>query len=178
MSHTDWCKKSDPLAITDARCNCFEPDTDWAADRPCGGISTNGSKPPLCEVHMKPWGHRSRDGDPTSTHHACPTNWCGPWKDGACVDCGKPRRLGDPPSVPLSAWCDGTPHSPDAIPPLPFHDWRFDMDNPWSICARCEAAQDMTAKIGEAESAALIEHLNGTCHLSEWSCSHCEAADA
>ena len=34
-------------------------------------------------------------------------------------------------------WCDGTPHSPTAIPPLPFHDWRYDLDNPWLICARC-----------------------------------------
>lgn len=34
-------------------------------------------------------------------------------------------------------WCDGTPHSPNAIPPLPFHDWRCDLDNPWLICARC-----------------------------------------
>lgn len=37
----------------------------------------------------------------------------------------------------VPTWCDGTPHSPAAIPPLPFHDWRFDMDNPWVKCARC-----------------------------------------
>lgn len=22
----------------------------------------------------------------------CPSDWCGPWRDGLCVDCGKPRR--------------------------------------------------------------------------------------
>lgn len=38
-----------------------------------------------------------------------------------------------------ATWCDGTPHSPKAIPPLPFHDWRYDCDNPWLICARCRA---------------------------------------
>lgn len=113
----------------------------------------------------------------------CPEGWCGPWVHGLCVDCGKPRRLGDPPVVPLSReWCDGTPHAPDAIPPLPFHDWRFDVDNPWSICARCGAgdavAAEFALKVHEAESKALAEHIAGTCHLSEWSCSHCEACIA
>lgn len=31
----------------------------------------------------------------------CPSGWCGPWKGGKCVDCGTPRRLGDPPTVPV-----------------------------------------------------------------------------
>lgn len=48
-------------------CTCPSPETDWSPDLPCGGISTttyrNGrlagkKEPPLCEVHMKPWGHR------------------------------------------------------------------------------------------------------------------------
>jgi hypothetical protein len=67
MSHTDWCKMSSPLAHADTRCDCFEPDTDWSPELPCGGIATsvNGgpmSEPPWCEVHMKPWGHRRRRG--------------------------------------------------------------------------------------------------------------------
>lgn len=33
----------------------------------------------------------------------CPSSWCGPWRDGLCVDCGNPRKLGDPPSVPLAS---------------------------------------------------------------------------
>lgn len=57
MSHTPDCAISrDPLAYR--RCTCFEPDTDWNPADPCGGISANGAEPPLCEVHMKPWGHR------------------------------------------------------------------------------------------------------------------------
>jgi hypothetical protein len=43
----------------------------------------------------------------------------------------------DPADLLIPMWCDGTPHSPNAIPPLPHHDWRYDMDNPWLICARC-----------------------------------------
>lgn len=26
-------------------------------DQPCEGISVNGKEPPVCEVHMLPWGH-------------------------------------------------------------------------------------------------------------------------
>lgn len=63
MSHTSDCARVGPAAHADTRCTCFEPDTDWAPDEPCGGIATsvNGgpySEPPWCEVHMKPWGHR------------------------------------------------------------------------------------------------------------------------
>ena len=39
-------------------------------------------------------------------------------------------------------WCDGTPHSPSAIPPLPLHDWRWDGDNPVLVCARCGEYRD------------------------------------
>lgn len=31
------------------------------------------------------------------------------------------------------------------------------------------------AAIAAAEAVALAEHKAGTCHLSEWSCSHCES---
>lgn len=63
MSHTSECRITQAPHNPDVRCTCFEPDTDWAPDEPCGGIATsvNGgpySEPPLCEVHMKPWGHR------------------------------------------------------------------------------------------------------------------------
>lgn len=58
MSHVPTCRRVIDRANPDARCDCFEPDTDWAPNQPCGGISTNGATPPLCEVHMKPWGHR------------------------------------------------------------------------------------------------------------------------
>jgi hypothetical protein len=37
----------------------------------------------------------------------------------------------------VPTWCDGTPHSPQAIPPLPFHDWRWMGDDPYTECARC-----------------------------------------
>lgn len=65
MSHTTDCATvTKPLDVW-APCTCFEPDTDWSPEQPCGGIriSVNGgsySKPPLCEVHMKPWGHRRK----------------------------------------------------------------------------------------------------------------------
>jgi hypothetical protein len=40
---------------------CWEerPPVGWTYDppRPCGGISTNGAEPPVCEVHLAPWGH-------------------------------------------------------------------------------------------------------------------------
>jgi hypothetical protein len=38
--------------------------------------------------------------------------------------------------------CDGTPHPPTAIPPLPFHAWRFWGDDPYLICDRCGQLQD------------------------------------
>lgn len=71
MSHTPDCAVTlKPLEW--APCTCFEPDTDWAPEQPCGGIATsvNGglwSTPPWCEVHMKPWGHRRLTPAPTST---------------------------------------------------------------------------------------------------------------
>ena len=34
----------------------------------------------------------------------------------------------------------------------------------------------VSAAIERAEAEALRAHEAGTCHLSEWSCSHCEAA--
>ena len=40
------------------------------------------------------------------------------------------------------SWCDGTPHSPQAIPPLPFHDWRWDGDDPYVVCRRCNRIED------------------------------------
>jgi hypothetical protein len=62
MSHTTACAT---VARPDTyrQCDCFEPNTDWSPDEPCGGIaiSSNGgpfSEPPWCETHMKPWGHR------------------------------------------------------------------------------------------------------------------------
>lgn len=74
MSHTAECPKSSELPGEWKRCTCFEPDTDWSPDLPCGGIATsvNGgplSEPPWCEVHMKPWGHR-RPTDPTPEESA------------------------------------------------------------------------------------------------------------
>lgn len=58
MSHLDWCNVEQRPRDVWAPCDCHEPDTDWAPELPCGGISTNGATPPWCEVHMKPWGHR------------------------------------------------------------------------------------------------------------------------
>lgn len=69
MSHTSDCPRATAALPGDwKRCTCFEPDTDWSPELPCGGIGTsvNGgpmSEPPLCEVHMKPWGHRRPRGD-------------------------------------------------------------------------------------------------------------------
>jgi hypothetical protein len=37
---------------------------------------------------------------------------------------------------------------------------------------------DPIAAIEAAEQQARAEHEAGTCHLSEWSCSHCEAEQA
>ena len=34
----------------------------------------------------------------------------------------------------------------------------------------------VAAAVARAEAEALRAHESGTCHLSEWSCSHCEAA--
>jgi len=34
---------------------------------------------------------------------------------------------------------------------------------------------DLHAAVANAEAAAVAAHNAGTCHLSEWSCSHCEA---
>ncbi len=34
----------------------------------------------------------------------------------------------------------------------------------------------VSAAVARAEAEALRAHEAGTCHLSEWSCSHCEAA--
>ncbi len=39
--------------------------------------------------------------------------------------------------VSRPTWCDGTPHHPKAIPPLPFHDYRWLGDDPYIECARC-----------------------------------------
>lgn len=64
MTHLADCKRSLKPHDPCAKCDCFEPDTDWFPEQPpCGGIATsiNGgpmSEPPWCEVHMKPWGHR------------------------------------------------------------------------------------------------------------------------
>lgn len=38
---------------------------------------------------------------------------------------------------PEGRWCDGTPHHPQAIPPLPLHDYRWMGDDPYTECARC-----------------------------------------
>ena len=38
-----------------------------------------------------------------------------------------------------------------------------------------DAVSDPTAAIAEAEAEALAQHQRGECHLSEWSCSFCEA---
>ena len=39
-------------------------------------------------------------------------------------------------------------------------------------------ADDLLAAIENAEATALTEHDEGRCHLSEWSCSYCEAGRA
>jgi len=36
----------------------------------------------------------------------------------------------------------------------------------------------VSAAVARAEAEALRAHESGTCHLSEWSCSHCEATAA
>ena len=41
---------------------------------------------------------------------------------------------------------------------------------------RVEVVREGVAAIERAEAEALRAHEAGTCHLSEWSCSHCEAA--
>lgn len=38
-----------------------------------------------------------------------------------------------------------------------------------------DVIDDFIAAVERAEAAALVAHDAGTCHLSEWSCSHCEA---
>lgn len=99
------------------------------------------------------------------------------WRSECRVACYYPDVCSE--ASRFATWCDGTPHAPDAIPPLPFHDLRFDMDNPWLVCARCgasDAALTLVDAVAEADSKALAEHLAGSCYLSEWSCSHCEAA--
>jgi hypothetical protein len=45
----------------------------------------------------------------------------------------------------------------------------------WPHEAASDAAAELVALVAEAESAALTEHVVGTCHVSEWSCSYCEA---
>lgn len=46
-------------------------------------------------------------------------------------------------SVPdLPRWCDGQPHSPTAIPPLPLHDDRWSGDDPYLECRRCGLIRD------------------------------------
>lgn len=52
-------------------CSCPSPETDWAPEQSCGGLRKINAltgeviqEPPLCEVHMKPWGHR----------HGCPVH--------------------------------------------------------------------------------------------------------
>lgn len=39
-----------------------------------------------------------------------------------------------------------------------------------------QAAQDLLRAVDKAEADALAAHEDGVCNLSEWSCSHCEAA--
>lgn len=34
---------------------------------------------------------------------------------------------------------------------------------------------ELLVAIDQAEAEALAQHQRGECHLSEWSCSHCEA---
>lgn len=41
-----------------------------------------------------------------------------------------------------ATWCDGTPHHPKATPPLPFHDIRWDGDDPYTKCVRCGEVTD------------------------------------
>src|SRR5690625_4282539 len=38
--------------------------------------------------------------------------------------------------------CDGTPHPEGAIPPLSEHDYRWDGDDPYVVCARCGERRD------------------------------------
>lgn len=38
--------------------------------------------------------------------------------------------------------------------------------------------EDLMSRLGEAEARALEDHRLRRCHLSEWSCSYCEAEDA
>ena len=50
----------------------------------------------------------------------------------------------------------------------------------WEQVTRCavrvEVVRECVAAIERAEAEALRLHEAGECHLSEWSCSHCEAA--
>lgn len=71
MSHTPDCKTRAPEAHADTQCDCFEPNTDWAPDEPCGGISVNRAEPPWCETHMKPFARRLVETNlsPTRGHH-------------------------------------------------------------------------------------------------------------
>lgn len=41
---------------------------------------------------------------------------------------------------------------------------------------RTQPAVDVVDVIRDAEDAALVQHEAGSCHLSEWSCSYCEAS--
>lgn len=38
------------------------------------------------------------------------------------------------------------------------------------------AADELLGAIDDATVSAIVAHANGTCHLSEWSCSYCESA--
>jgi hypothetical protein len=74
-------------------------------------------------------------------------------RDGACPGCRRDRAF---PNGSARCWrgeCRTACYYPDA-------------------CS--ETAAEMVALVAEAESRAFAEHALGICHLSEWSCSHCE----
>src|SRR5690625_2339140 len=60
----------------------------------------------------------------------------------------RPTTAADRPSVTDDARaerplrCDGTPHPEGAIPPLSEHDYRWDGDDPYVVCARCGERRD------------------------------------
>lgn len=69
---------------------CPEHPTAWASDL------DDGDEPPAGPYLLIDDDGRvtyiNPQGDLMNVARECPSDWHGPWKDGQCVDCGKPRE--------------------------------------------------------------------------------------